>query len=1036
MLNFRTYCRYSLKYSIADLKKLVEFAKTCGDKQFAVLDRRDIHSTIYLTKYCKEQGIQPIQGYEFIDDHVSLWALNNDGIKVLNLISTEFSKERATTLIQLEKFDLTNIVCILNDVLEQEIALAQKLFNKNLYLELEYNEPSTQDQQIRFNKVRASANKFGLITIPTSRVLYLKREDAIGHDYFINYIYDSDSHLSTDDYFAKTKADFERMPFTKEELGNIDKLGARFSMNIELGKLRLPAYDKLPEGFKSAQEYLEHLCHQSSLYNDAEQKERLIYELKDVKDANLASYFLIEKDICDWAKSKGISKGGGRGSGAGSLICYLLGITNINPLEYGLIWERFYNAGRKGSLPDIDTDFEAERRDEVVNYIIERWGKDRVFQIITFNAMAPKKAIKSALDLAQCSFDEQNKVTDLIWHKAKTIDEAIEHNPKFKAEAERRRLIFAVAKQYEGSYESFGKHAAGVIIADEPFTNGSLPMTWHEDDERFIVGYDLGAVDAYGLLKMDILGINTLNIVKRASELAKQKNKSFDINKIDLNDQRVYESIFHTGRTKGVFQLESQLGQRYSELVKPKNIEEIADLVTIIRPGAMEPGNTNLYLDVRDGKKKSEYPDDKLKDVLDSTYGACIYQEQVLKICQIVAGMSLQKADKVRAAAGKKKKKEMDALYPEFEQGCKNNNVKDDVIKTLWGWIEKFSGYGFNKSHAVCYGLLAYQTAYLKYYYPTEFYEACCNYVVGDMFKSEFDELNEIVNDARLHKVDIVPPRIDICNEKFKIIEDRKIAYGFNMIRDVGLKSIQNLQKCKDAKTYSEFLVLTNKYKIGKKALNAVILCGALDKFRITRNQMLADYELMHELTDNELQVVLQYMLNGPITDAIKYIIDENTLKLRKATGQKVPNIARRKKLTELLHTYETKDKYESIYHLAMYERKYLGVDLSVNETDGVTQHITHNCLEIKNLPKKIKVKTVIHIEKIKEILTKKGKNPGQEMAFLTGGDGSYVLDNIVIFPSQYIKYKQVLQPGRIIFVDGYIGDTGGLVANNIGILK
>lgn len=1033
MLNFRTYCRYSLKYSIADLKKLVGFAKECGDKQFAVLDRRDIHSTIYLTKYCQEAGIQPIQGYEFIDDKVSLWALNNDGLKVLNCISTEFSKERGISLNQLKKYDLTNIVCILNNATEQEINEAKGLFS-NLYLELEFNEPLTADVQLRLDNIRKLAIKYKLTTIPTSRVLYLKREDAIGHDYFINYIYDSDNHLTTDDYFAKSRTDFEKTPFTKEEIGNIDKLGARFSMKIELGKLRLPAYDMLPKEFKSSQQYLEHLCFSSKLYN-INQKERLECELKDINDANLSSYFLIEKDICDWARSKGISKGGGRGSGAGALICYLLGITNINPLEYDLIWERFYNAGRKGSLPDIDTDFEAERRDEVVNYIIERWGKDRVFQIITFNAMAPKKAIKSALDLAQCSFDEQNKVTDLIWHKAKTIDEAIEHNPKFKAEAERRKLIFTVAKQYEGSYESFGKHAAGVIIADEPFTNGSLPMTWHEEDERYICGYDLGAVDSYGLLKMDILGINTLNIVKSASEKIKQKHASFDINKIDLNDQNVYENIFHTGRTKGVFQLESQLGQRYSELVKPRTIEEIADLVTLIRPGAMEPGNTELYLEVRNGKNP-EYPDERLKNILNKTYGACIYQESVMQICQIMAGMNLKESDKVRAAAGKKKKKEMDALQPQFIQGCLKNNVTKENADLLWSWIEKFSGYGFNKSHAVCYALLAYQTAYLKYYYPTEFYEACCNYVVGDMFKSEFDELNEIINDARLHKIDIVPPRLDMCNEKFKIVEDRKIAYGFNMIRDVGVKSIQSLQKCKDAKSYSEFLVLADKYKIGKKALNAIILCGALDKFRITRNQMLADYELMHELTDNELQVAKQRMLSESIDNTVRYLIDENTLQSRKTKGEKVPNVARRKKLTELLQIYEAKDKYESIYHLAMYERKYLGVDLSVSETDGVTQHITHNCLEIKNLPKKIKVKTVIHIEKIKEILTKKGKNPGQEMAFLTGGDGSYVLDNIVIFPSQYVKYKQVLQPGRIIFVDGYIGETGGLVANNIGILK
>lgn len=1035
-INFKTFCRYSIKESIADLKKLVEQSKADGDTHMAICDNGDLYSTIYLIKECKDAGLKPIIGLQHkYNKDISFWPKTNIGLKNLNIIATKLSKE----IQPLNSLPLEDIFVLASSITAYEDCLHNDI---EAYLELEINEQydanNLSDTRTYIPDIRTYAKQHNIVLIPTSRVLYNEKKDALGHDYFTNYIYKSDTHLKTNDYAFKTKEEFQKL-FLPSEIENVQKLADKITINIELGKLRLPIYDKLPVEFKTPQEYLRHLCFKrlNELKLGEQYRIRLEKELVDIADAQLDSYFLIVEDICSWATSQNIAKGGGRGSAVGSLVCFLLKITDNDPLEYGLIFERFYNSGRKGSLPDIDTDFEAERREEVISYIKNRWGEDRVFQIITFGTFGPSKAIKSALSLAQCSFEEQNRVTDLIWHKATSIDEAITHNPKFKEESERRKLLFSVAKQYEGACESYGKHAAGIIIAEEPFTNGGLPMKYHQEDNQYISAYDLEAVDAYGLLKIDILGLNTLNIIKRASNLIREKkNPTFNIRNIDLKDRNVYENIFHTGKTKGIFQLESQIGQKYSELVKPNSINEIADLVTLIRPGAMVPGQTKKYLEVRGGAPKNyEHPD--LAKILDETYGACIYQEQVIKLCEVMAKMDTKKADSVRAAAGKKKKKLMESLKSEFINGCKNNNITEELAEKFWAWIIEFSGYSFNKSHAVGYARCAYETAYLKHYYPLEFYEASFNYVVGDLHRSEFDKLNELINDAKLFDINVRLPNIKICNDKFTITGPNEIRYGLTMIKGVGAGSMTAINACKNAKSFNEFVKLAIDNSLKKSVIEALIACGALDHFKITRNQMLADVALVESLTEKEIVATFNEISNiRSIPDVINDMASEQCTDKRKALSLNVPNIRRREKLRSVLLDYKNKDKFETVYHLALHERKYLGVPISVSETDSIMTSVSHDCLQIKTLPKGEKVQAIIHIEKIREIVTKNGKNAGQAMAFITGGDGTYTLDNIVVFPRQYDKFKDLLKPGRIAVINGEIGATGGLIANGIQIVK
>ena len=1028
MVNLRTYCRYSIKHSIAKINDIIKAAKEDGDTHVAVLDKHSVHSTIYLAKKCNEAGLSPMIGYE-VDPAVTLWPLTHTGLRNLNKVATYASQ--FTGIEALESCDLSDLVAVIS---EPQIAELDCLKSIACYIEINEFDTDSRKQMLE-----TYANKHNYDIIPTATVLYNTKAEALAHDYFHNYIHKDGEHLPSDRYFIKSKTDFEAWA-KPEWIQNVESLAHRVSIDVVLGKLRLPEYDRAPQGMTNF-EYLRDKCEKKILELDlgTEYTERLNKELKDVEDAGLESYFLIVEDICTWARENGIKKGRGRGSGAGSLICYLLGITGIDPLEYGLIWERFYNAGRAGALPDIDTDFEKNRREEVIQYISDRWGSDSVFQIITFGSFGAAKSIKVVMSIGQCSFEEQNEVSKLVHHKAKNLAEAIDMSPELKRESERRKALFSIAHQLEGTYESFGKHAAAVIISDEPYKNGGLAMVWHPEDQRYIAAYDMKAIDDYGLLKIDVLGLNTLNIIDSAEKLIRERHDpDFNIVDIDLNDEDVYKNIFDEGRTKGIFQVESQLGRKYAKLLKPRNIEDLSALVTVVRPGAMDSGQTQHYLDVRDGVSVNQHPHPELDNILGTTHGACIYQEQVMEICQKIAGLDLKAADTIRKAAGKKIESLMNEQKAVFMGGCKTQGVKKSVAETLWGWIVKFSGYGFNKSHAVSYAFLTYETAWLKHHYPLEFYVASCNHVVGDLHRSEHDKLREFIYDAKEVDITITLPSLKTCNAQFSIEDDKTIRYGLTHIKGIGEAYIPHLEKVKDCKTFDDFLSQAVGGGVKKNVVEALIKSGALDHFGLTRNTMLADFALISSLTDREYKSVVEEVNGKSVVDIIREMADESKVADRKVAKVVVPNINRRKKLRNIIEDYSSKDKFESILHLASYEREFLGCDISVNETDAVFSTITHNLQEIKKIPSTIqqRIRTAVHIDSIRKTVTKTGKNPGQEMAFISGSDGTAIYDQIVVFPQQFSRFKNILAEGRVVFIDGQTSKSGGLIVNNMGILN
>ena len=1037
MINLKTYCRYSIKHSIAKINDIIKAAKADGDTHVAVLDKHSIHSTIYLAKKCKEAGLEPMLGFE-VDPAVTLWPLTHQGLRNLNKVATH--KSQFSGMHALEECDLTDLVAVIKEPHMLEWDFISKM---ECFIEINEFDDDTRKQMLEIH-----AEKRGLKIIPTADVLYSSRPEALAHDYFHNYIHKDGFHLDSDGYFIKSKADFAKWA-KPEWIKNVEDLALRVKLDVVLGKLRLPEFDGAPQGITNF-EHLKGKCLMelddlgntgglSKNFTSQEYKDRLAKELKDVEEAGLESYFLIVEDICNFARNNGIKKGRGRGSGAGSLICYLLRITGIDPLEYGLIWERFYNAGRAGALPDIDTDFEKDRREEVIDYISHRWGDDSVFQIITFGSFGAAKSLKVVLSIGQCGFEEQNEITKLVHHKAKSLSEALEMSADLKKESQRRKSLFGIAEQLEGTYESFGKHAAAVIISDEPYTNGGLAMVWHPEDKKYIAAYDMKAIDDYGLLKVDVLGLNTLNIIKTTERLVRERHDpNFDIEAIDLNDQDVYKNIFDTGRTKGIFQVESQLGRKYAKLLKPRNMEDLSALVTVVRPGAMDSGQTQHYLDVRDGKTTNNHPHPALDTILGTTHGACIYQEQVMEICQKIAGLDLKAADTIRKAAGKKIEKLMNEQKSVFMDGCKKQGVAESVGETLWGWIVKFSGYGFNKSHAVCYAFLTYETAWLKHHYPTEFYMASCSHVVGDIHRSEHDKLREFIYDAKEVDITITLPSLKDCNADFAIVDDKTIRYGLTHIKGIGLGQIPILEGVKDVDTFDEFLSKVVGGGVKKNVVEALIKAGALDHFGLTRNSMLADFSLMNSLTEREYKSVVHEVNGKSVVQIIKEMANEAHVDERKAKKVVVPNVRRREKLRGIIQEYASKDKFESILHIAMYERDFLGCDISVNETDAVFSTVTHNLQEIKKIPNSVtqRVRTAIHIDGIRKTVTKTGKNPGQEMAFLTGSDGTAIYDQIVVFPSQFARFKNLLEEGRVVFIDGQTSKSGGLIVNNLGILN
>ena len=585
-----------------------------------------------------------------------------------------------------------------------------------------------------------------------------------------------------------------------------------------------------------------------------EYKAWLETEIKIIKEMKFSGYMLIVHDFIKVAKDKNIPVGPGRGSAAGSLVAYALKITDIDPLPYNLLFERFLNPERV-SMPDIDVDFCRDRRDEVIDYVIDKYGSDKVAQVSTFNKLLAKGVIRDVARVLDISLQDVDEFIKLVPEELKiTLDEAYEKEPKIKEFIEKHpkgKELWEYAKALEGLNRNAGMHAAGLVISNESLWNKTPLFRQSKNDERHLITqYSKDHLEDVDLIKFDFLGLKTLTLIHNAIKLIKERyNKDIVWESIDVNDSKVYKTI-QSGNTLGIFQIESDGMQSLNARLKPENFEDLIAVLALYRPGPMESGMLDDFIDRKHGLKKIIYPFDVLKEVLEPTYGVIVYQEQVMQIVQIIGGFSLGGADVVRRAMGKKDPEKMAKLKDEFANGAEKQGYNRAKAEDLWELIVKFAGYGFNKSHSAAYGLITFQTAYLKTYYPSEFMAA--------LLTSEQNKIENVamyIEEMKKMNIKLLPPRINKAISEFSAIKQEDgteaIVYGLGAIKSVGRPAIENILELRskngDFKDLHDFLSKIDTAKINRRTLEGFIKAGSFDDFGFTRKCLFNNLDTLAE---------------------------------------------------------------------------------------------------------------------------------------------------------------------------------------------
>ncbi|MFH0779304.1 MAG: DNA polymerase III subunit alpha [Parcubacteria group bacterium] len=1047
------HTEYSLLDGLAKISDLVNKAKEDGMAALAITDHGVMYGAIEFYKKCKDAGLKPIIGLEAyvvenrkrkeIGDenrhHLILLAKNNDGYKNLIKLTSRahlegfYYKPRIDWELLDKHHDglIALSACIQGEIpqailnhqadekIKQLIAKFQNVFGKeNFFLEVQHH-PNIPEQKIVNDKIFSLGKELGIPIAATNDTHYLNTEDAEAHDILIC--------LQT----KKTKSDPNQMNmlgndfslFASEQmlgnfrgnpevLENTNKIAEMCNVEIPLGKIILPRFE-LPEG-KDDFEYMKELCYanianrfkfdyQKENLSEAERRvtDRLEYELEVIKKTGYASYFLIVQDFINWAKNNGIVVGPGRGSAAGSIVSYLLNITNLDPLKYDLLFERFLNPARI-SMPDIDTDFSDERRGEVIKYVEEKYGKDHVAQIITFGTMAARAAVRDVgrvLELPYLFCDQTSKLIPMGMDLDEAIAQVSEFKELYNGNADAKRLI-DFARKLEGVARHASTHACGVVITREPIEN-YCPTQYARDEEQAIVTqYSLHPVEDMGLLKMDFLGLKNLTIMERACEIIEKiHGLKINLDELPLDDRKTYK-IFQDGQTTGVFQFESSGMKRYLKQLKPTNIEDLLAMVSLYRPGPMDliPD----FIDRKHGRKSIQYIHPKLKDSLSKTFGIAIYQEQIMQIARDLAGFSLGEADVLRKAVGKKIASLLAEQKEKFIAGCVNNGVAREIGQQVFAFIEPFAGYGFNRSHAACYAYIAYQTAYLKANYPVEFMASLLTSDQGNMDRIaiEIDECKEM-------NIEILPPSINESFSTFTVVAESlkgkkpRIRFGMNAIRNVGENVVREIIRERKAggafKSLEDFLSRVSTKDLNKKSLEGLIKSGALDLFG-SRNQLLDNIDkLLLFIKDLEHSRLIK---QGDMF-SFSGLGEKMAPKLMLRDGQPASNA-----------------------QILAWEKEFLGLYVSDHPFKEYQKRINGlftPILSLKENPKPRVVRTAGVIAKSKKIMTK----AGDPMLFVTLEDSLGSLE-ILIFPRLYKEKAFSWDEGKVIVADGTLSDKDG----------
>ena len=910
--HLHVHTEYSLLDGSCKIRELVARAKELGMDSLAVTDHGVMYGVIDFYKAAREVGIKPILGCEVYvapgsrfdrenvngEDryyHLVLLAEKDQGYQnLMKIVSKGFVdgfyyKPRVDYEL-LETYHegiIALSACLAGEVqrylsrgMYEEAGRAalryQDTFGKgNFFLELQDHGLDAQ-KQVNQGLLRLS-RELGIDLVATNDVHYTYAEDEKAHDILLciqtgkKVADENRMRYEGGQYYCKSEEEMRALfPYALEAIENTHKIAQRCNVEIEFGVLKLPKFE-VPEGFDSWT-YLNHLCMQGFNRHypedDGTLKERLDYELDVIRTMGYVDYFLIVWDFINYARSKGISVGPGRGSAAGSIVSYSLGITNIDPIRYNLLFERFLNPERV-SMPDIDVDFCYERRQEVIDYVVEKYGKDQVVQIVTFGTLAAKGVVRDVgrvLDLPYALCDSIAKMipNDL----GMTLDKALVMNPDLKKaynEDETVHNLIDMSKRLEGLPRHTSMHAAGVVIGSRSIDE-FVPLS-RAADGTITTQFTMTTIEELGLLKMDFLGLRTLTVIQNAVNMA-QKNHhvTIDLDNIDYNDKKVLDSI-GTGKTEGVFQLESGGMKSFMKELKPGSLEDIIAGISLYRPGPMD--FIPKYIKGKNDRSAITYDCPQMEPILGPTYGCIVYQEQVMQIVRDLAGYTMGRSDLVRRAMSKKKasvmeKERKNFVYGNEEEGvkgCVNNGLEERTANHIYDEMTDFAKYAFNKSHAAAYAVVSYQTAYLKYYYPLEFMAALMSSVMDNVTK--FSEY--ILTCRQIMGIPILPPDINEGESGFSV-SGNAIRYGLSAIKSVGKSVVDTIIADREAggpfRSMEDFVGRMTHKEVNKRTLENFIKSGALDTLPGTRKQKIAVMPVLLESKARERKSVIEGQLS------------------------------------------------------------------------------------------------------------------------------------------------------------------------------
>ncbi|MFZ5642139.1 MAG: DNA polymerase III subunit alpha [Bacillota bacterium] len=1038
-VHLHVHSEYSLLDGAARIKQAVKKANQLGMPALAITDHGVMFGAVDFYKACKKEGIKPVLGCEVyvaprtmsdrtprVDDspnHLVLLAENEEGYRnLLKLVSMGFTdgfyyKPRVDrSVLAAHSSGLIALSgCIAGEVASKVLAEKYEdavraaieyrdIFGSgNYYLELQ--DHGFEEQRIANRELVKISKSTGIPLVATNDVHYVDKEHAEMQDILLC--------IQT----GKTVDDPSRMKFQSQELylKNIDEMNLIFGevreamditlaiaerCNVELkfGELVLPVYN-VPDGY-TVDTYLEKLCHDGlkKRYGEISEfvQKRMDFELQVIRQMGYSGYFLIVWDMIRFGRDNGIPVGPGRGSAAGSIVAYSLRITDIDPLKYGLLFERFLNPERV-SMPDIDIDFCFERRGEVINYVARKYGADRVAQIATFGTMAARAAIRDVGRTLNIPYSEVDKVAKLVPAELHiTIEKALNDSTDLKDLYDSNRQIkklMDMASLLEGMPRHASTHAAGVVITKEPLTH-YLPL-YKASDGPLTTQFAKDQVEELGLLKMDLLGLRTLTVIDDAVEmLSENRNIKIDMSEVPLDDTKSYE-LLCKGDTTGVFQLESSGMKQILRDLKPGVFEDIVALVALYRPGPLGSGMVNDFIKNKHGEKKVTYLHPKLEPILKDTYGVILYQEQVMRIASDLSGFTLGEADMLRRAMGKKKPEIIAGLRAQFVEGAVKNNVDADVAGQIFDLMEYFAGYGFNKSHSAAYALVSYHTAYLKANYPVEFMTALLTSV-----KDNTDKVVIFIEDCRRMGIEVLPPDVSRSLESFSV-EGDKIRFGLAAIKNVGLSAVEAIISSREKdgpfRNFADFCSRLDTRVVNRRVIENLIKSGAMDSLGHHRAQLMA-------AVDSGLTLAQQTQkdkANGQLS-----LLDFWGEDVKHTLSLEMPDIK----------------EYSRSEMLAL-EKEAIGFFLSGHPLLDYRQSLDETGVTLAELKEAGEESTVVcggMINSFKKITTKKG----DPMAFGMLEDLTGSME-IVFFPKVYREYQNLIYNDSVVLIKGRLNPSG-----------